>query len=547
MNSILMFHVWRALLGLTNLLFPFLALSQASITGYVVDASNGEPLAYVNIGIKEKDVGTSSLKNGFFSINIPPEYRNDTLTFSMVGYHEINTFVGQLDSQKNTSIQLVEKTTNLKELVISAEKLVEKKYGIKKRGIIHFTDGMFKKDDSFEIGQVIKLGNKTSQITSINLHINSSRPDSGNFRINFYRFDVEDNLPKERIVEKNIFQRHSIREGWLTFDLKEYNILLKGDVLISVEFIPEHREDIQQILYEVKIGGSSKSFYRKSSLGSWNAPPHHYCLYATAMVDKDAPEDLEEDESVPAFTLKSDMSGEPYSVFVRLPKDYNHTGKNYPVVYHVDGNVYFDPISSSLNRLIKKKKVASDAIVVGIGYENAYVMDSLRDRDYTYPKAIPADSFPVSGGAEGFYRFIRMELMPHIEMTYRVDTTSRTLMGHSLGGYFVLYALLKETNDNSVFNNFVAASPSISYYDYYIPKQFRDLRYQGKDVRKPKLYLTIGELEIDEDPTDGFKNFDRILSAQNFIQLKFQIYKNLEHMGTAVPSFEDGMEFILSD
>jgi hypothetical protein len=431
--------------------------------------------------------------------------------------------------------------------VISGDKLVEKKYGIKRRGIVHFTDGMFKKDDSFEIGQVLKLGGKTAQITSVNLHINSSRPDSGNFRITVYRFDVEDNRPKERIVEKNIIQRHPIREGWLKFDVKEYNILLKGNVLIAVEFIPEDKEGIQQILYEVKIGGSSKSFYRKSSFGQWNAPPHHYCLYATAMVDKDAPEDLEEEESVPAFSLKSSNAVEPYSIFVRLPKDYNTTGKKYPVVYHVDGNVYFDPISSSLNRLIKKKKVASDAIVVGIGYENAYVMDSLRDRDYTYPKANPADSFPVSGGGERFYRFIRTELIPHIEMTYRVDTTNRTLMGHSLGGYFVLYALSKETEGTTLFNSYVAASPSISYYDNYIPQQFQYLRFKEEGKEKRKLFLTIGELEIDEDPTDGFKNFDRILSAQHFIHLKSHIYKNLEHMGTAVPSFEDGLEFTLSD
>ena len=283
-------------------------------------------------------------------------------------------------------------------------------------------------------------------------------------------------------------------------------------------------------------------------MGSWNAPPHHYCLYATAMVNKDAPEDLDEEESIPAFTLKSDISREPYSIFIRLPKDYyQNTGKKYPVVYHVDGNVYFDPTSSSLNRLIKKRKVSSDAIVVGIGYKNAYVMDSLRNRDYTYPKTIPADSFPVSGGGESFYRFIRTELIPHIEMTYRADTTNRTLMGHSLGGYFVLYALLKETKDNSVFDNFVAASPSISYYDYYIPQQFQDLRCKKEGTEKRKLFLAIGELEIDEDPTNGFKNFDRILSAKNFILLKSKIYRNLEHMGTAVASFEDGLEFILSD
>lgn len=531
---------------ITVILSNYYALSQTTIAGYVVDAGDSTPLEYVNIGIKQKNIGTSSLKTGFFSILIPAENQNDTLTFSTVGYNEQNILIRQVDSDKELTIQLVKKTTNLKELVISGEKLVEKKYGIKRRGLIHFTDGMFKKDDSFEIGQVLKLGGKTAQITSVNLHINSARPDSGSFRINFYRFNDDDNRPGKRIVEKSVFQRHVVREGWLKFDLRKYNILVRGNVFVAIEFIPENKDDIQQILYEIKIGGSSKSFYRRSSHGSWNTPPHHYCLYVTALTDKDAPEDLEEEESAPAFTLKSDNAVEPYSIFVRLPKDYNATQRKYPVVYHVDGNVYFDPISSSLKRLIKKQKVTSDAIVVGIGYQNAYVMDSLRARDYTYPMAAPADSFPVSGGGERFYRFVRTDLMPHIERTYRVDTTNRTLMGHSLGGYLVLYALLKETKDNTVFNNFVAASPSISYFDYFIHKQFQDLRYDEEERVKRKLYLTIGELEIDEDPADGFKNFDRILSAFEFIQLKSRVYRNLEHMGTAVPSFEDGLEFILS-
>lgn len=129
---------------------------------------------------------------------------------------------------------------------------------------------------------------------------------------------------------------------------------------------------------------------------------------------------------------------------------------------------------------------------------------------------------------------------------FQHNGTNRTLMGHSLGGYFVLYALLKEIDGNALFNNYVAASPSISYYDNYIYKQFQNLRYMDSDEQKLKLYLTMGEMEIDEDPNDSFKSFNQILSRKDFIQLKSKVYKNLEHMGTAVPSFEDGLEFILS-
>src|SRR5688572_3429218 len=258
--------------------------SQTQIIGKVIDANDKSPLAYVNIGIKEKNIGTISKEDGSFSIEIPSEYQSGSLTFSIVGYNESTLPIRDLKG--NIVIQLKEKPTQLEEVVVTGKKLVEKKYGIKRRGAIHFTDGIFKKDDSFEIGQVIRLGNSLAQINSLNLHINSSRPDSANFRINFYRYDSDENIPKERIIEKSILQRHPVNEGWLKFDLSNYNILIKGDVLMSLEFIPEVDNDIKQIFYEVKLGGSSKSFFRKTSLGQWTLPPHHYCLYATAITDK---------------------------------------------------------------------------------------------------------------------------------------------------------------------------------------------------------------------------------------------------------------------
>lgn len=522
--------------------------SQVRIEGDIIDSETQKSLAYVNLGIKEKNIGGASRKNGSFFIKIPSDYLDDTLTFSMVGYHELNVPIKNLDFERRLTVRLIEKIKTLNEVVVLDEKFVQRKYGIKRRGLIHFTDGMFKEDDSFEIGQLIDLGNSEAQITSLNLHINESRSDSATFRINFYRYDEDENRPASRIIEKNILQRHAIREGWLKFDLMEYDVLVKGKIMVSIEFIPEHKTGIRQIFYEVKLGGFSKSFYRRNSLGQWNVPPHHYCFYVTALVDRDAPEEPEEKETVPAIILKSNISKEPFSIFVRLPKDYqSNIKKKYPVIYHVDGNAFFDPVTASVDRLSKKKKILSDPIVVGIGYENAYVMDSLRNRDYTFPKALPRDSFHISGGGERFYHFIKTELKPCIERTYRTDTANSTLMGHSLGGYFVLYALIQDIAGNKLFNHYVAASPSISYYDNYIPKQFQDLSAKKNYKNKVKLYLTIGEMEIDEDPNDGFNTFGKILSRQDFIQLRMKVYRNLEHMGTAVPSFEDGLEFILAD
>jgi predicted alpha/beta superfamily hydrolase len=528
-------------LGLTKYSF-----SQTQIIGKLIDGRNQNPLAYVNIGIKEKNIGTVSKEDGSFTINIPSEYQSDSLTFSIVGYYEVNLPIKGWASDERATIRLKEKSTQLKELVITGEKPVQKKYGIKRKGAIHFTDGIFKKEDSFEIGQVINLGNSLAQITSLNLHTNSSRPDSANFRISFYRYDAEENMPKERIFEKSILQRHPINKGWLKFDLRDYNILIKGNVLASLEFIPDTEKDVKQIFYEVKIGGSSKSFFRKNSLGRWTRPPHHYCLYVTAITDKNAPDDPDDQETEPSVTLKSDFSNEPFSLFVRLPRNYSKNNKQtYPVIYLLDGNVYFDPIANSVDSYIKKKKISVDPIVVGIGYENAYVMDSLRDRDYTFPNALPADSFKISGQGDKFYNFITTRIVKYIDSTFRTDKANRTIMGHSLGGYFVLYALMHQLTDTSIFHNFIAASPSIYYHNNYLINEIGRSPTNQRDKEKIKLYLTIGQLEILESQSNDFEKLSKTLIAKT-INIQTEIYKNLEHMETAIPTFENGIQLFMS-
>jgi len=515
--------------------------SQTKITGKVID-TNQSPLAYVNIGIKKKDIGTVSREDGSFTINIPPEFQHDSLTFSIVGYYEVNLLIKELSSDEGLTIGLKEKATQLREVVVVGKKPVEKKYGIKKRGAIHFTDGIFKKDDSFEIGQVIHLGNALAQITSLHLHINSSRPDSANFRINFYRYDTDENAPRQRIIEKYILQRHPIKEGWLKFDLSGDSIQLKGNVLAAIEFIPESKKDTKQILYAVKLGGSSKSFFRKNSLGQWTRPPHHYCLYVTALTDKNAPDEMDEEETTPAFSLQSDFSTEPFSFFVRLPKNYAQNKKQiWPVIYLLDGNAYFDQVANSIEHLIKKKEISIDPIIVGIGYENAYIMDSLRNRDYTFPVALPEDSFTISGWGDKFYDFITSKVVNYIDLNYRTDTTNRTIIGHSLGGYFVLYALHRQMTTSQTFNNFVAASPSIYYHDNYLIKKMEFETSNKQDSNNINVYMTMGELEIGGNESTRFMDLSRIMKA-NGVTIQSETYKNAEHMGTAIPTFENGIQ-----
>jgi predicted alpha/beta superfamily hydrolase len=209
----------------------------------------------------------------------------------------------------------------------------------------------------------------------------------------------------------------------------------------------------------------------------------------------------------------------------------------------LDGNAYIDAIANSVDVLVRKKKIPVDPIVVGIGYENAYLMDSLRNRDYTFPIALPADSFKISGNGDKFYNFLQTRVINWIDSTYRTDKTDRTIMGHSLGGYFVLYVLSRNLADSVVFNKYVAASPSIYYHNDYVIDEIAAAAVSEKNIKITNLYLTIGELEVLENQSNDFKKMSKVLMEKS-VNFQTEVYKNSEHMGTAIPSFEDGIQLL---
>jgi len=523
------------------------AVAQIHLTGVVIDSDNKFVLPFVNIGIKHKNIGTTSLHDGTFSITIPPEYENDSLLFSMVGYSDLTISIEEIKAASIITFPLNVKITELNTITVSTEKLVEKKFGIKNKStLLTFIDGSTNQNDIFEIAQLIKLDTTLSKITSVNLYLNESRNDSGTFRINFYDFDGR--IPVNKIIEKNIVQVHSIKEGWLQFDLENENIYLKGNFVVSIEFIPTEKKT-DPIYYEVKLGGSARSFVRTSSQGEWNVPPHHYRLYVTALVPdtrKTYNQDADEKESIPLAHLYSQSVKDSFYIFVRTPEGYSkNKNQLFPVIYLLDANYYFDNIATLMN------EKSSQAILVGIGYKDFLQMDSLRERDYTFPIALSTDSFPVSGGADKFLTFIEKELISFIDTLYKTDKINRTIMGHSLGGYFTLFALQTELKERTTyFKHYIAASPSLHYHNQYLFKQFQNIA--EADTHQRTLFLTLGAREDKEDGgtgtenSDNFNSFVKQLGENKFHNIKTHnvIYSEYGHMQTAIPTFTESLQEI---
>lgn len=253
-----------------------------------------------------------------------------------------------------------------------------------------------------------------------------------------------------------------------------------------------------------------------------------------------------------AEAIFSKNVSDTFYISTSLPNDYDPASKiKYPVIYVLDANLYFD-IFSAIAKKYSEAGLIPPAIIIGVGYKDFQTMDSLRSRDFTFPEALAEYEMTVSGNADKFFNFLTKELIPGQDKKYNIDTTNRILMGHSLGGYFTLYALLQDlTLADRYFSSYIAASPSLDYNNGYLLKKLIEAESIKTNLSKNKVYIAFGTLE--DDPADkGSIKITEILDQLKkqktvHAEYKFSLFSDLDHMDTQIPSFVKGLQWIFSE
>ncbi|HSH51317.1 MAG TPA: carboxypeptidase-like regulatory domain-containing protein [Bacteroidales bacterium] len=93
------------------------SIYQFTIKGKVIDQITGEPLAYANISILGKSIGTVSNDDGAFVFKIPARFLQSNLAISFVGYKNAIVPISELSRDVNI-IYLKRATISLQEVVI---------------------------------------------------------------------------------------------------------------------------------------------------------------------------------------------------------------------------------------------------------------------------------------------------------------------------------------------------------------------------------------------------------------------------------------------
>jgi predicted alpha/beta superfamily hydrolase len=227
--------------------------------------------------------------------------------------------------------------------------------------------------------------------------------------------------------------------------------------------------------------------------------------------------------------LYSQHVEDEYPLLVYTPPGYGQSHVGFPVVYALD--MAFQGQQQAIDATLAT--LGQDVIVVGIGNPEQ------RERDYTPDLGLATPE--GHGGAANFYNFLIFELLPYIDENYHTDGANRTLIGHSYGGLFTLFAMLSEGGDQRRFNAFIASSPPIGMAAELLADMEAAMFERSHDL-PVILHLSTGQ----EGPlTEDCQALATLLVSRGYDKLYLMMSEfPVSHMENIVPSYRQGLQLV---
>lgn len=252
------------------LFFPFILLAQ-NFEGQVQDVANQEAVAYVNIGLIGKNIGTVSDDRGHFLLTIKNATPTDTLQFSMIGYtSKIMTLAEFVDNCKdNCVIQLEKQAYDLAEVVVIPKDFKTKIVGNKSKNK-NISAGFEKNILGYEMGVHMKIKKRPTYVESVTLNIAKCEYDSIFYRLNIY--DMKNKKPHQNVLKEPIYLSYSKEEVGesLVIDLSDKNVYVENDFFVTVELVNSLGTNG---LYFCAGLFNNRTVFRETSQGTWDSIP----------------------------------------------------------------------------------------------------------------------------------------------------------------------------------------------------------------------------------------------------------------------------------
>ena len=232
------------------------------------------------------------------------------------------------------------------------------------------------------------------------------------------------------------------------------------------------------------------------------------------------PDDLVADRE--SFNIKSQsVYGVTYNISVGTPPLYDETGPPHPVIFLLDGNYYFNNLYDSYDE-------DDDYLLIGVNNSERRHIDYLP----------PTNTCEKDSGADAFFDFLVLELVPYIDEHYNIDPELRILFGHSYGGSFVFYTLFIDHGDT--FPILFSNEASLQCWDVSLMEK----NYYASNDSLPVIFYSAAATAGDGNAHEITPVMDTIKS-RNYTDLivKYETFYGT-HDETLSDAFTSGFDWI---
>jgi hypothetical protein len=259
--------------------------------------------------------------------------------------------------------------------------------------------------------------------------------------------------------------------------------------------------------------------------------------------------------------IQSKILNEQREVWVYVPRsasDTNYSIQRYPVVYLLDGELFFSSVVGII-QILSSAYVCPEMIVVGI-------LNTDRTRDLTpthmdswqvMSLVLDSDVCKNSGGGEKFISFIEKELIPYIDSLYPT-ASYQILIGHSFGGLTVMNTLIHHTN---LFKAYIAIDPAMSWDNQKLLKEAKKVlatnTYSGVSLFlgiANTMNVGMDTIKVKKDTTKSTEHIRSVLDLRNYLnsnkqnqlEYAYKYYNNDEHNSVPLIAEYDAIRFIFN-
>jgi predicted alpha/beta superfamily hydrolase len=232
-------------------------------------------------------------------------------------------------------------------------------------------------------------------------------------------------------------------------------------------------------------------------------------------------------------SIFSRVLNEQRKIKICLPEEYQPgSAAKYDVVYITDGEMHLGDFLF-IYKFARQEKFIPPLILISL--PNTYTSEgNMRDRDFL-PENTTGNV--KAGGAGNFIAFFKNELMPYIAGKFPV-TGVNSLYGHSLGGVFAFYVLLKEPG---LFSDYYCSDPAFPWNNGRIITMASETFKNRAELNKTLWIVGVEETYRNV----GIAKMDTVLKAMapKGIRYKISVYPNESHMSVRFKGIYDGLKY----